>query len=90
MVYQNGGQTSNLNSFPIEQTKALSFMFKSPELKSYLGEDVCWLFEEMMTKEPMNIRNKIAHGLDLNDNGFCVYFILCVIKLMLEPELNEM
>lgn len=82
IAYEAGEQTSNLNYFPTEQAKTLSPIFNTNALKEYLGEDWHWLFEQLMTKEPMNIRNKIAHGLELNDNGFCAYFALCVFKLM--------
>ncbi|MGN5996939.1 DUF4209 domain-containing protein [Enterococcus faecalis] len=83
IAYQAGEQTSNLNYFPTEQAKTLTPIFATDSLKKYLGEEQHWLFEQLMTKEPMNIRNKIAHGLDLNDNGFCVYFALCVFKLII-------
>ncbi|HHQ1148599.1 DUF4209 domain-containing protein [Listeria monocytogenes] len=86
IAYQAGEQTSNLSYFPIEQVKTLTPIFATEALKKYLGEDQHWLFEQLMTKEPMNIRNKIAHGLDLNDNGFCVYYVLCVFKLMIREE----
>lgn len=81
-VYARGGQTSNLKYFPIEQARTLTPVFEAEELKEYLGDDIHWLFERMMTKEPMNIRNKIAHGLDLYDNGYCTYFVLAVFKLI--------
>lgn len=81
-VYRRGGQTSNLNYFPVEQARTLTPIFETKELKEYLGDDIHWLFEEMMTKEPMNIRNKIAHGLEINDNGYCMYFVLSVLKLI--------
>lgn len=86
ITYQAGEQTSNLSYFPIEQSKTLTPIFATDALKKYLGEDQHWLFEQLMTKEPMNIRNKIAHGLDLNDNGFCSYFVLCVFKLIIREE----
>ena len=85
-VYSKGGQTSNLKSFPVEQAKTFTPILESDELKEFLGEDTHWLFEQLMNKEPMNLRNKIAHGLDLNDNGFCEYFVLCVMKLLLEKQ----
>lgn len=84
VTYNAGGQTSNLNSFPIEEAKTLPPIFDSNELKEFLGEEQHWLFKQLMIKEPMNIRNKIAHGLELNDNGYCAYFILCVLKLLFE------
>lgn len=83
IAYQAGEQTSNLNYFPTEYAKTLAPIFATDALKKYLGEEQHWLFEQLMTKEPMNIRNKIAHGLDLNDNGFCVYYALCVFKLVI-------
>ncbi|MCH5002080.1 DUF4209 domain-containing protein [Listeria monocytogenes] len=83
IAYQAGEQTSNLNYFPTEHAKTLAPIFATDALKKYLGEEQHWLFEQLMTKEPMNIRNKIAHGLDLNDNGFCVYYALCVFKLVI-------
>lgn len=88
IAYQAGEQTSSLNYFPTEQAKTLSPIFNTNALKEYLGEDWHWLFEQLMTKEPMNIRNKIAHGLELNDNGFCAYFALCVFKLISSKKLE--
>lgn len=82
-VYARGEQTSNLNYFPIEQARTLAPVFEAEELKEYLGEDIHWLFEQLMTKEPMNVRNKVAHGLELNDNGYCIYFVLAVLKLIM-------
>lgn len=79
-----GEQTSNLQNFPIEQSKTLTPIFDTEALKEYLGNDVHWLFKQLMMEEPMNVRNKIAHGLELNDNGYCSYFVLCVMKLILE------
>ncbi|EPM6849795.1 hypothetical protein ACTPF5_002457 [Enterococcus faecalis] len=84
IAYQEGEQISNLNYFPTEQAKTLTPIFDTVSLKKYLGEDQHWLFEQLMIKEPMNIRNKIAHGIDLNDNGFCSYFALCVLKLVIK------
>lgn len=84
ITYNAGGQTSNLNDFPTEQAKTLTPIFESSELKEFLGEEQHWLFEQLMNKEPMNIRNKVAHGLELHDNGHCVYFILCILKLIVE------
>lgn len=81
---QAGEQTSNLKKFPVEQSKTLTPIFETESLKSYLGEDKHWLFKQLMTEEPMNIRNKVAHGLELNDNGYCTYFVLCVMKLLFE------
>lgn len=86
IAYQEGEQISNLNYFPIEQAKTLTPIFNTSALKKYLGEDCHWLFEQLMTKEPMNIRNKIAHGLELNDNGFCAYFALCILKLVINKK----
>lgn len=77
-----GEQTSNLKNFPIEQSKTLTPIFDTEVLKDYLGDDVHWLFKQLMTEEPMNVRNKVAHGLELNDNGYCSYFVLCVMKLI--------
>ncbi|EOC9188945.1 hypothetical protein ACJB9C_001030 [Listeria monocytogenes] len=84
IAYQEGEQISNLNYFPTEQAKTLTPIFNTTALKEYLDEDEHWLFEQLMTKEPMNIRNKIAHGIDLNDNGFCPYFALSVLKLVIK------
>jgi len=81
--YARGGQVSNLKFAPVEQSKTLGSIFGTEKLKDFLGENLHWLFEQLMTKEPMNLRNKIAHGLELGDNGYCLYFGLCVIKLML-------
>jgi hypothetical protein len=83
-VYSKGGQTSNLKFFPTEQAKTLTPIFETEELKDFLGEEKHWLFEKLMNQEPMNLRNKIAHGLELNDNGYSVYFVLAVIKLLME------
>ena len=79
-----GEQTSNLKNFPIEQSKTLTPVFDTEALNDYLGDDVHWLFKQLMTEEPMNVRNKVAHGLELNDNGYCSYFVLCVMKLIYE------
>ncbi|MEO2551062.1 DUF4209 domain-containing protein [Enterococcus casseliflavus] len=81
---QSGEQTSNLKSFPIERSKTLTPIFETEALKSYLGEDRHWLFKKLMIEEPMNIRNKVAHGLEFNDNGYCAYFVLCIMKLLFE------
>ena len=81
---QAGEQTSNLKSFPVERSKTLTPIFETEALKSYLGEDRHWLFKKLMIEEPMNIRNKVAHGLEFNDNGYCVYFVLCIMKLLFE------
>lgn len=82
-AYERGAQTSNLDkNLSKESAKTLTPVFEFKELKEYLGEDYHWLFEQLMNKEPMNLRNKIAHGLELNDNGFCIYFVLIVIKLL--------
>lgn len=81
---QAGEQTSNLKSFPVERSKTLTPIFETEALKSYLGEDKHWLFKKLMIEEPMNIRNKVAHGLEFNDNGYCVYFVLCIMKLLFE------
>lgn len=89
IAYQAGEQISNLNHFPIEQAKTLTPIFNTNTLKEYLGEDCHWLFEQLLTKEPMNIRNKIAHGLELNDNGFCAYFALCILKLVVNKTLES-
>lgn len=83
-AYRRGAQTSNLDkNLSKEAAKTLTPVFDFKELKEYLGDDYHWLFEQLMNKEPMNLRNKIAHGLELNDNGFCTYFVLIVIKLLL-------
>lgn len=85
-VYARGGQTSNLRYFPTEQAKTLTPIFESDELVKFLderGSNVSWLFNQLMTKEPMNLRNKVAHGLEINDNGYCVYYLLVVLKLFL-------
>ncbi|EGP7089937.1 DUF4209 domain-containing protein, partial [Listeria monocytogenes] len=79
-----GEQTSNLKSFPVEHSKTLTPIFETEALKSYLGEDRHWLFRKLMIEEPMNIRNKVAHGLEFNDNGYCAYFVLCIMKLLFE------
>lgn len=84
IAYQEGEQISNLSYFPTEQAKTITPIFETDSIKKYLGEDQHWLFEQLMIKEPMNIRNKIAHGIDLNDNGFCSYFALCVLKLVIK------
>ncbi|EOB3455087.1 hypothetical protein ACIJDO_000204 [Enterococcus hirae] len=84
VTIQGGEQTSNLKKFPVEETKTLTPIFQTEALKSYIGEDKHWLFKKLMTAEPMNVRNKVAHGLEFNDNGYCAYFVLCVIKLLLE------
>lgn len=84
VTYNAGGQTSNLNHFPTEQAKTLTPIFESNELKEFLGDDQHWLFEQLMNKEPMNIRNKVAHGLDIFDNGYCTYFTLCILKMVFE------
>lgn len=89
IAYQAGEQTSNLRHFPVEQSKTLTPIFKTDALMEYLGEDWLWLFEELMTKEPMNIRNKIAHGLDLKDTGYGPYFALCVLKFIYEKHSNN-
>ncbi|MEB8399160.1 hypothetical protein NGG61_04440 [Enterococcus casseliflavus] len=81
---QSGEQTSNLKSFPIERSKTLTPIFETEALKSYPGEDRHWLFKKLMIEEPMNIRNKVAHGLEFNDNGYCAYFVLCIMKLLFE------
>ena len=81
---QAGEQTSNLKSFPVARSKTLTPIFETEALKSYLGEDRHWLFKKLMIEEPMNIRNKVAHGLEFNDNGYCVYFVLCIMKLLFE------
>ena len=81
---QAGEQTSNLKSFPVERSKTLTPIFETEALKSYLGDDRHWLFKKLMIEEPMNIRNKIAHGLEFNDNGYCAYFVLCIMKLLFE------
>lgn len=81
-----GEQTSNLKSFPVEHSKTLTPIFETEALKSYLGEDRHWLFRKLMIEEPMNIRNKVAHGLELNDNGYCAYFVLCIMKLLFEQK----
>lgn len=81
---QAGEQTSNLKSFPVERSKTLTSIFETEALKSYLGDDRHWLFKKLMIEEPMNIRNKIAHGLEFNDNGYCAYFVLCIMKLLFE------
>ncbi len=83
---QSGEQTSNLKSFPIEQSKTLTPIFGTEALKKYLGIEKHWLLEQLMMHEPMNIRNKAAHGLDFHDNGYCAYFVLCVMKLILYVE----
>lgn len=41
-----------------------------------------------MTIEPLNIINKITHGLELNDNVFCVYFPLYILKLVINRKLE--
>ncbi|EGO8752474.1 MULTISPECIES: DUF4209 domain-containing protein [Enterococcus] len=81
---QAGEQTSNLQSFPVERSKTLTPIFETEALKSYLGENRHWLFKKLMIEEPMNIRNKVAHGLEFNDNGYCAYFVLCIMKLLFE------
>lgn len=82
--YYAGAQTSNFKKFPTEEAKTLIPLFELNELKEILGEEQHWLFKQLMTKEPMNIRNKVAHGLELNDNGHCIYFVLCVLRLIIE------
>ena len=74
--------TANLENPRIEKQRTLGAIFELDETKEFLG-DMHWLLEQLMVTEPMNLRNKITHGLELNDNGYSIYFILCVIKLML-------
>ncbi|GAB2027863.1 DUF4209 domain-containing protein [Lactovum odontotermitis] len=78
-----GDLTSNLKNFPVEQSKTLAPLLDTDSVKEFLGENNHWLFKELMTMEPMNIRNKAAHGLEFNDNGYCAYFVLCVMKLIM-------
>lgn len=83
-AYRKGGQTSNIDkNVSKESAKTLTPIFELEELMNFLGEEYHWIFNQIMVKEPMNLRNKIAHGLELNDNGFGLYFILLVLKLLI-------
>lgn len=83
-TYRKGGQTSNIaKDVSKESAKTLTPIFELEELMNFLGEEYHWIFNQIMVREPMNLRNKIAHGLELNDNGFGLYFILLVLKLLI-------
>lgn len=83
-AYRKGGQTSNIDKdVSKESAKTLTPIFELEELMNFLGEEYHWIFNQIMVKEPMNLRNKIAHGIELNDNGFGLYFILLVLKLLI-------
>ncbi|MDM7536395.1 DUF4209 domain-containing protein [Lactococcus lactis] len=90
-AYRKGGQTSNIDKdVSKESAKTLTPIFELEELMNFLGEEYHWIFNQIMVKEPMNLRNKIAHGIELNDNGFGLYFILLVLKLLIvKSEENE-
>lgn len=68
--------------------KFIIFFYLVPILTIVISKDIkkhfFILFKQLMIEESMNVRNKPAHGIKLDNNGYCTYFKLCMIKLTFE------
>lgn len=84
------GATSTTKVMPDNSTEynSLSHTLESPAMRNYLGSYL-WIFDQLLLKEPMNIRNKAAHGLkDINPMA-AWYFMGCLLKFLSDKQLIE-
>ncbi|SET16104.1 protein of unknown function [[Clostridium] aminophilum] len=68
----------------IQKRKVLSQVFIGEKLKECIDENVLFTFDGLLQqKAGSNIRNRIGHGLNTEDecfSGDCIYFVMIVLK----------
>jgi hypothetical protein len=88
LLRQRGVITSGLDSQGVQDEKGLNAIVYFPEVKDIFGEDNLFDLQGLLVERPVNLRNRVAHGL-LEQGGFysneMVYLWWLLLRLCVLP-----